>query len=295
MKKLLVVGGLGFVGGVISTLGRKDWQVHIFDTESRYKIDGATVQNVDIGDRQAVLMAMERIGIDTVVNVAAVSNIDFAEKNQQLTRNINVLGAANIAEGCQRAGAKYIYFSSDAIFDGTKAMYYEEDPPNPLNYYGKSKAEAEKTVAAVNSDTVIIRISLVMGYPVTAGNAFFLPLEENLRSGKEVSFPTDELRTPVDVLTLAEAVLELAGSDYRGVLHIGATESIGRYELARLVAAEMGYEKALVRPKESAAAAAGRAPRHRNGIICVQKAQSLLRTPMLPVEQGVRRAVRDRL
>ena len=295
MKKLLVVGGLGFVGGVISTLGRRDWQVHIFDTESRHKIDGATVKNVNITDRQAVLRAMEPIGIDAAVNVAAVSNIDFAEKNQQLTRNINVLGAVNIAEGCRQAGAKYIHFSSDAVFDGTKAMYYEEDPPNPVNYYGKSKAEAEKAVAAVNPDTVVIRISLVMGYPVTGGNAFFLPLEENLRSGKEVSFPTDELRTPVDVLTLAEAVLELTQSSYRGILHIGATDSISRYELARLVAAEMGYDSALVKPKETAAPIPERAPRHRNGIICVDRARSLLQTRMLPAEQGVRRAVRDRL
>ncbi|UCF97524.1 MAG: NAD(P)-dependent oxidoreductase [Spirochaetaceae bacterium] len=295
MKKLLVVGGLGFVGGVISTLARRNWQVHIFDTESRYDIEGASTRNVDITDRQAVLKAMEQIKIDAAINVAAVSNIDFAEKNQELTRNINVVGATNIAEGCRHSGAKYIYFSSDAVFDGSKNMYYEEDPTNPVNYYGRSKAEAEMAVTEANPDTVVIRISLVMGYPVTGGNAFFLPLEDNLRSGKEVTFPTDEIRTPVDVLTLAESVLELVENEYRGVLHIGATDSITRYELACMVASEMGYDSALVRPKSTVAPVPGRAPRHRNGIICVAKAQSLLRTQMLPVELGVRRAVRDKL
>lgn len=294
-KKILVVGGLGFVGGVISTLARRNWQVHIFDSESSYDIKQATIRKVDITDRQAVLTAMEEIGIEAAINVAAVSNIDFAEKNQELTRNINVVGAANIAEGCRLAGAKYIYFSSDAVFDGTKDMYYEEDPPNPVNYYGRSKAEAEKMVRDGNPNTVVIRISLVMGYPVTGGNAFFPPLEQKLKNGENVTFPTDEARTPVDVLTLAESVLELAENDYQGILHIGATDSITRYELACKVAAEMGYNPELVKPKEPSAPVPGRAPRHRNGIICVKKAQNLLRTPMLPVDRGIRRAVEERL
>jgi dTDP-4-dehydrorhamnose reductase len=294
-KRILVVGGAGFVGGVISTLARRKWQVHVFDTESRYSIKRVTIKSVDITDQQAVLRAMEEIEVDAAINVAAVSNIDFAEKNQEVTRNINVVGAANIAEGCRQARAKYIYFSSDAVFEGTKDMYYEEDPPNPVNYYGKSKAEAEKVVQDSNPNTVVIRISLVMGYPVTGGNAFFLPLEQKLKNNGEVTFPTDEVRTPVDVLTLAESVLELADNDYKGILHIGATDSITRYELACKVASEMGYDPAFVKPKESSAPVPGRAPRHRNGIICVKKAQSLLRTPMLPVDRGVRRAVRERL
>jgi dTDP-4-dehydrorhamnose reductase len=295
MKKILVVGGLGFVGGVISTLARRSWQVYIFDTESRYSLEGTSVMNIDITDRQAVLAAMERIEVHGAINVAAVSNIDFAEKNQELTRSINVTGATNIAEGCRILGAKYIHFSSDAVFDGTREMYYEEDPPNPVNCYGRSKAEAEEMVLETNPNSVVIRISLVMGYPVTGGNAFFPPLEQKLKNNEEVSFPTDEVRTPVDVLTLAESVLELAENDYQGILHVGATDSVTRYELACKVAKEMGYDSALVKPKESSAAVPGRAPRHRNGIICVKKAQSLLGTPMLPVEQGIRRAVKERL
>lgn len=294
-KKILIVGGTGFVGGNIAVLARKKWQVYAFTRRSHLKLDGLDIRSIDITRREELMRAMDQIKPEAVVNAAAVSNIDFAEIDRERTRQVNVAGAQNIAEACRDLNARYVFFSSDAVFSGSADIYYEQDPPDPVNFYGRTKAEAEQAVLSIHPDTAVIRISLVMGYPVAGGNAFFIPLEKSLGEGEELLFPTYEYRTPVDVLTLAESVLELAENDFQGILHIGATNSINRYDLARQVAAEMGYDPDLVKPKESSAPVPGRAPRHRNGIICVNKAQKLLRTRMLTVEQGVRRAVKERL
>ncbi len=294
MRKLLVVGGAGFVGGHIVHLARGRWDVVVLDKEARPGIEPARFRAVDVTDRQEVLAVLAEEAPAAVINVAAISNIDFAEKNPELARQVNVLAAGYAAEGCRRAGARYIYFSSDAVFAGTADGYAEEDEPAPVNLYGRTKAEAERVVLRENPDTVVIRISLVLGFPLTGGNSFYVPLEESLKRGEEVAVPAEEIRTPVDVRTLAEVVLELAAGDYRGILHIGATDSVNRYELTRRIARAMGFNPALVKPKPAALAGPDRAPRHRNGIIRVAKAQRILQTRLAGVDEFVRRSAEGR-
>jgi len=143
------------------------------------------------------------------------------------------VAARAMASACAASGAYFLYFSSDAVFAGTAPRYREEDPPQPVNYYGRTKAEGEKAVRQADPQAGIVRLSLVLGFPVTEGNSFFAALESRLKAGQEVVAPVDEIRTPVDVLTLAECVLELIGLRFAGVLHIGSTDSIDRAALTR--------------------------------------------------------------
>ena len=106
--------------------------------------------------------------------------------------------------------------------------------------------------------------------------------------------PADEIRTPVDVLTLSECVLELIGLRFAGVLHIGSTDSIDRASLTRRAAALLGFPEARVVAQAVTAPLPGRAARHKNGIISVDKARALLKTPLLSAEQSIRRAIEER-
>ena len=128
---------------------------------------------------------IERLQPDAVVNVAAIADIDFVEREQDLAHQVNVTGARNIADSCARRGIRYVFFSSDAVFDGEGGPYREEDAPNPVNYYGKTKLEAEQAVLTAHPAAAVIRISLVLGYPVTSGNSFFASLESKLAAGQD--------------------------------------------------------------------------------------------------------------
>lgn len=296
LKKLVIFGGSGFVGGNMTVIAqKKGWKVYITDSFYRPGLENVEWKTVDITNAAEVEKAIEEIRPDAAVNVAAIADVDKAEQEKELAWNVNVIGAKNIAESCAKHGVKYVFFSSDAVFDGKGGNYKEEDLPAPVNYYGHTKAEAEKAVLESNPDAVVIRISLVIGLPVTGGNSFFRGLEKKLGEGTDILCPVEEVRTPVDVLTLSECVLELAESNYSGVLHIGSTSSINRFDLTKKAARLMGFDEGLVKTQNPQADKPGRAPRHKNGIICVTKAQGILKTKLLSVDDSICRAINERL
>lgn len=296
MKKLILFGGSGFVGGnVAKTAQKKGWKVIIADSFYRDGLENVEWKTVDITDKNQVDKVMEEIRPHAAVNLAAVADIDKAEQEKDLAWNVNVAGAANIAASCAAFGVRYIFFSSDAVFDGAGEAYNEDDSTAPVNYYGYTKAEAEKAVLSSNPDAVIVRISLVIGLPVTGGNSFLGGLRKKLGEGAEILCPVDEVRTPVDVLTLSECVLELAETRFSGIIHIGSTGSISRYDLTRKAASAMGFDEKLVKPEASRHENTARAPRHKNGILRVAKARSILKTRLPGVDESIARAAGEKL
>jgi dTDP-4-dehydrorhamnose reductase len=295
--RLLVFGGGGFVGGNLATIAmRRGWEVHIAErVEFPGGLPGAQWHLLDITDAGAVQRLLRQLRPEAVMDLAAVADIDRAEREQALARAVNVEAARTIAASCAESGAYCLYFSSDAVFAGTAGSYSEEDSPAPVNFYGRTKAEGEKAVLQADPRAGIVRLSLVLGFPVTEGNSFFAALEAKLAAGREITAPADEIRTPVDVLTLSECVLELVRRRFAGVLHIGSTDSIDRASLTRRAAELLGFPGARIAAQALPAAVPGRAARHKNGIIRVDKARRLLKTPLLSAEASIRRAIEERL
>ena len=325
-KRLLIFGGYGFVGGVIAkTAASTGWDVIIAGRNKKPGLMDTEFISLDITDRQKVTDAFRKVKPDAVVNVAAVSNIDLAEREKKLAWSINVDGARNIAEACKISKTHLVFFSSDAVFSGQDSVYSEKDRPEPVNYYGYTKAEAEKAVFEAWPESVVLRISLVLGFPVAGGNfilrspegmpklttetgsdaavstragkttengSFIAGLEKKLSESVEIQCPEDEYRTPVDVHTLAQAVLEMLTIDFSGLLHIGSTGSINRYELTKKAAELMGFDTKLVTKILPDTDDPNRAPRHKNGILDVTKAVSLLQTKMLTVNETIEKAIR---
>jgi dTDP-4-dehydrorhamnose reductase len=138
-----------------------------------------------------------------VVDLAAVADIDRAEREPALARAVNVEAAWEIAAACASAGAYCLYFSSDAVFAGTAAGYSEEDPPAPVNHYGRTKAEGERAVL----EGIMAGIVRLSGPGLSRDRGQLLRgAGARLKTGQEI-LPADEIRTPVDVLTLSECVL----------------------------------------------------------------------------------------
>ncbi len=292
MKKLLVFGGNGFVGGNLVELAlEQGWQVVVADLAVYPRVDGARWIGVDITQPDQILQVFQETKPDAVVNVAALADIDRVERDREFAWKINVDGARWVAHNCATIGTPYVFFSSDAVFDGLQGPYVEENLPNPVNYYGVTKAEAERAVLVSHPGAAVIRISLVLGMPRTTGNSFMAGLQEKLRVGKVVLCPPDEIRTPLDVHTLSACVLELMSVRFSGLLHIGCTESIDRYTLTRRLAQEMGYTQDLVQAQADFGDQPGRAPRHKNGILDVSKARRVLNTRLLSLDETIHNAL----
>jgi dTDP-4-dehydrorhamnose reductase len=290
--KLLIFGGSGFVGENLAEMAvQQGWDTVIANPVSRPTIEKAGWSKVDITQNGAVDQAIHETQPSAVVNAAALADIDRAEREQALAWQVNVEGARRVADACARQAIRHVFFSSDAVFDGEGGPYSEGDEKNPLNYYGFTKAEAEKAVLGVCPGAVVIRLSLVLGFPVTVGNSFLVGLEAKLRAGDDVTCPIDEVRTPVDVLTLGECVLELLTESFEGLLHIGCTENVNRYDLTCKITQQMGFPVEMVQPLTSHLASSGRAPRHKNGILDISSAQRVLKTPLLDLDETICRAI----
>ncbi|MFC7533101.1 sugar nucleotide-binding protein [Actinoplanes sp. GCM10030250] len=166
-------------------------------------------------------------------------------------------GAANVAVAAANAGVRLVHVSSDAIFSGRAGEYDEDALPDPVYPYGAAKAAAETAVRAVLPSAAVVRTSLILG----DGNGAHEILTHDLIAGRvSGALFTDEIRKPVHVDDLADALLELAAGSYAGVLNVAGTDPISRYDLGVLVARRDGLDPSAIPATSLAALGLNRPP-----------------------------------
>jgi dTDP-4-dehydrorhamnose reductase len=287
-KRLIVTGAGGFVAGSILSQAGNDWEVHALSRkEALVRRDGLVWHLLDPLDEAALRKAFCEILPDTVIHTAAAADIDYCETHQQEARRINGGLVQQISDLSSELGAMLVFTSTDTVFDGSTGHYTETDAPSPVNFYGQTKAEAEGIVSARKGPWAIGRVSLVMGLPMIGeGNSFLSRMLADFKAGKTAGFPDDEIRSPIDVVTLGRALLELAAAGQSGYYHLSGNDTLSRLDLAKRIAGRMGYPPELVAAKNSSGIP-GRAPRPRDVSLDNTKARSHLSTPFLGVDEGL--------
>lgn len=162
---------------------------------------------------------------DVVINSAAQTNVDECENNRNAAYSINAKAVRNMARACSVTGSYFIHVSTDYVFDGEKGNYLEDDIPNPINYYGISKAIGE-AYALSYDDSLVIRTSGVYGVKMN----FPLYVAKTLRENGTVSC-IDSYYSPIHAKMLAEAIKELIYKRVYGILNVSG-DRISRYDLA---------------------------------------------------------------
>ncbi len=286
-KKLLVTGFGGFVAGSVIAKAKDEWEVHaVGRREAPGKQGDVNYYKLDLLESDKLSELYHDINPDAVIHAAAMADIDFCEKNQDIAEKVNVGITRTLAGLCKEHGAKMVFCSTDSIFDGNKGMYTEEDEPNPINYYAETKVKAEEIVRATGNG-VTARLSLVMGMPVMgSGNSFLAKTIKILQAGESIKFPSNETRTPVDVITLGRSLVELAGNDFMGIMHLSGNTKITRYEMAKQIAGKLGYSRDLIVAIDSNAIE-GRAPRPNDASLDNSLAKKVLKTPMQSLLEGL--------
>jgi dTDP-4-dehydrorhamnose reductase len=255
MQRLLVTGGCGYLGRELVRLGRaRGWSVRA--TWFRQPPAGeADWVHVDLRDPEAALRALD--GVDAVVHTAYRQGEGEWEANVDGTRA--VAAAAD--------GRRLVHLSTDLVFDGTRGRYREGDPTAPVSSYGRSKAEAERIAGGLHPGATLVRTSLIYGGAEPG------PQERLAREGTR--FFVDEIRSPVQVTDLAEALLELLPLDVPGPLHLGGADDVSRFDFAVLLGADpRAIERAHTTP--------GRAP---DVSLDSSRAAALLRTRLRGVHE----------
>ena len=250
---MLIVGRRGFVGSTLAIAAAQQ-----FEVADDHAAGGPPI---DITSAESVRSVFESARPQIVVLAAAISDIDRCEDSPDRAAQVNVEGAIHVVRECALRGARLIFTSSGAVFDGTREEYRESDPVSPISVYGRTKAEAEAALAAILPSTVVLRLSLVLGYASTHNsNSLLNKLRDAFAWGARVRASTLEQRNAIDVATLNQFILKLAAMpDCAGVFHVGSDQALSRYEITRALAEKMGFDPALVEAETNAPA--GRAPR----------------------------------
>ena len=288
--RLIVTGYGGFVAGSVvwQALGSGQWDVYALSlTEPPEERDGFRCIQFDLCDASALAGVVERVRPQAIIHTAAIADIDFCQSHPREANRVNAEVTSELSRQCAKYGGKLILCSTDSVFDGKKGMYREEDEPHAINFYAHTKLHAEAAVREAAPDNVIVRLSLVMGLPVLgSGNSFLAKMVTTLEKGQPVTFPENEVRTPVDVITVGRALLELADSGFSGTLHLAGNTRLNRYQMACQLAERMGYGRDLVVATDSNAIE-GRAPRPNDASLDNSKAQRILATPMRSLMDGL--------
>src|SRR5215203_7188472 len=215
---MLVTGGGGYLGAEVARRATaRGWHVRATWWTQQPQLEAELVRT-DVRDEEAMRRAAE--GVDTVVHTA------YRQHEEAWSTNVD--GSRAVAAAARRA--RFIHLSTDVVFRGDRGRYTEDDAPDPVNEYGRSKAAAERTVRAVHPDVLVARTSLLYGGRHPG------PQERLAHAGGQ--FFVDEIRSPVVVGDLAEALLELASLEVTGFLHVGGADDVSRYAFALLLGAD---------------------------------------------------------
>jgi dTDP-4-dehydrorhamnose reductase len=172
--------------------------------------------------------------------------VDWCEDHPEEADEINSQVPATLAEIAQSLGARLVYISTDAVFDGKSGNYSEIDIPNPLNEYARSKLRGEQFVRQ-HPDAVIVRVN-IYGWNAQAKLSLAEWVLQELTAGRMVPGFTDVWFNPILVNDLAETILSLAEKGSSGIYHAAGSQRVNKFEFAQRIARIFGFEPSNIRP-----------------------------------------------
>ena len=255
--------------------------------QGRHEILATDIQELDIAEPSLVEEAMARFRPEAVVNCAAFTQVDLCETEREQAVRGNVTGPLNLAVSAAKHGALLVHISSDYVFDGLKpppTPYLEDDPTNPLSWYGRTKLEGELAIQGVKGRHAIVRTAWLYG---RHGPNFLKKILQLALSPKvpELKVVNDQFGSPTWSYRLAQQLLRLLEADGEGVYHASAEGYCTWYELARHFLERLGVDKPL-RPCPSSDYPTP-AVRPRNSILENQRLQEAGLNIMRPWQQDL--------
>jgi len=238
---LLVIGAKGMLGRDLMGLLRSS---HPHD-----EIIGWDIEDVDIQKEEDTVFKVEKLRPHLVINLAAYTDVDGCESNEEKALAVNAEGAKHVALAALRCRAKMVYLSTDYVFDGKKKEpYLESDPSHPLSVYGHSKWKGEQYVQELVRDFLIIRTQWLYG---RYGKNFVNSILRQASEKKALSIVNDQIGSPTYTADLARAISALIQFDARGIFHAANSDLCTWYTFGQAILKLSGMNKVRVIPISS--------------------------------------------
>jgi len=232
MIKIALTGADGLVGSRIVELLKDD-----------FEFIPLPQSQMDITNRNQVFNVLKNLDFDIFFHLAAYTNVPKAEVEKELAYKINVDGTKNVFYTVISKNKKFVYVSTDFVFDGVKLPYDEDSPPNPTSIYATSKYEGEKIV---KDQAMIVRISYPYRAEFELKKDFFRTFKSYLENNKHLSMITDSLMTPTFIDDIACGFKYLFNNYSPQIFHLVGSDSLSPYDACQIVAEKFNLDKSLI-------------------------------------------------
>jgi dTDP-4-dehydrorhamnose reductase len=250
--KILITGANGFIGHYLCELLLAKGHEVIATGKGGCRLPfegraGFTYAKMDFTDHYAVHDSFEKFKPEIVVHGGAISKPDDSELNQWNAYVVNVEGTLSLLANASELKSHFIFISTDFVFSGEGGPYSEEDERAPVNYYGKTKMEAEDAVGEYEFDWAIVRTVLVYGKPQTGKANLLSVVQEKLSKGEPYHVVDDQTRTPTYVTDLAAGIVSIIEKRAKGIYHLSGPDILTPYQMALQAASHLGFDQSLIR------------------------------------------------
>ena len=256
MKRVLICGSNGLVGQRLAMMlsSQTDYEVLNTSRQRSFVFDDRLFDytQLDITKKGDVKSLISSFHPTAIINAAAAADVDWCEQHREDAWKVNVVGVENLIEAARKVGARLIHISTDYVFDGTHGPYSEDDKPNPISYYGKSKLASENAVRIAEIHHTILRTIVLYGSGIGVRDNFPIWVMKNLRAGKNIRCSGDQISNPTHVNDIAFAAVKGFELNRDGIYHICGSERVSRYQFAVRTAELFGLDPGFIQCVKSA-------------------------------------------
>jgi dTDP-4-dehydrorhamnose reductase len=247
--RILITGCNGLLGQKLVSLAPDHAEILGLDLKDQaVALAAERYHKVDLGDRRAVSACVDEFVPEWILNAAAFTNVNAAESERELCWRANVIAVENLILACRKHNCRLAHVSTDYIFDGQHGPYHEEDTPNPIGYYGKSKLASENALRASGIPFAVARTMVLYGHAPQVKPDFVSWLINTLRQRVPVRIVTDQFGNTTLADELAQGLWRIVERAADGFYHIAGTEIVDRYTFSLKIAEVFALDASLITP-----------------------------------------------
>jgi dTDP-4-dehydrorhamnose reductase len=283
--RILVTGASGLLGLNLCLLMQSNHEIVGVDRSKLSNVPFRLIR-ADLLDAEVEHRILDSVQPDWLIHCAAQANIDACEADPGQAQVLNSDLPGELAATCAHQGIRMVHLSTDAVFDGTRdGNYTEEDVPNPLSVYARTKLDSERAVLSANPEVIVARVNF-FGWSLTGQRSLSEFFVNSLSAGQRVQGFTDVLFCPLFVADLAELLMKMLVKGLSGIYHVVGSESLTKYDFGVAIARKFGLDEQLISPV-SVDESTLMASRSHNLRLSIHKLSTALGEPIPGVSTGL--------
>ncbi len=285
--KIFITGISGLLGLNLALQLRDKHEISGCYHTHPVQLDSVNALQLDLLDIEHTNKLLHQLRPDVVIHTVGLTSVEGCESDPVLAHKLNVEATQHIAEASRTMKFKLVHISTDHLFDGASAWRREEDTPNPLNVYARTKLKAEETVLESSDDALVIRTNFY-GWGTSVRSSFSDWIYQSLEKGQQLRMFSDVFFTPILINDLSNLILQLVNKGAAGIYNVAGRERLSKYDFAVKLADAFNCPSENIH-SISVKEFPFKAQRPKDMSLCSEKAANFLGTQMPDIYEGLNR------